>query len=179
LLAFTILDPVDQEPPTSHETGSEGTAAGDLAPDEGPRQTDDQRRAAAKARIAHQDRWVELQIKSAMERGAFDDLPGLGKPLANLGSAHDPDWWLKQFVERENVTGVLPPALQLRRDDELLDSVLDSLSAEAEVRREVKDFNERVKAAFYQPLGGPPLITKERDVDAEVAAWRERRSRPR
>ncbi len=116
-----------------------------------------------------------MQIKGAMERGAFDNLPGLGKPIPNLGAAHDPDWWLKQLIERENVTGVLPPALQLRKDDEVLDALVDKMSGEADVRRALEDFNERVRAAFYQPLGGPPLITKQRDVDAEIAAWRKRR----
>ena len=167
---------MDQEHPTSHETGQRGETGPDQAPTEPPPQTRAQRQAAAAAKIQHQDRWVELQIKSAMERGAFDNLPGLGKPLPNLGSAHDPDWWLKQFIERENVTGVLPPALQLRKDDEVLDARLDKMSAEADVRREVEDFNERVRAAFYQPLGGPPLITKQRDVEGEIIAWRKRRA---
>ena len=53
-------------------------------------------RGAAAARIHHQARWVDLQIQQAMERGDFDDLPGAGKPLKNLGPTHDRDWWLKR-----------------------------------------------------------------------------------
>jgi hypothetical protein len=110
-----------------------------------------------------------------MERGDFDDLPGAGKPIEDLGGEHDPDWWLKQLIEREKVTGVLPPALQLRKDDAALDARLDELAAEREVRAELEDFNARVLRARYTPVDGPPLITQPRDVDAEVDRWRERR----
>ncbi|WP_460793770.1 DnaJ family domain-containing protein [Nocardioides pacificus] len=129
---------------------------------------------AAAARIQHQSRWVELQIQQAMERGDFDDLPGYGKPIKGLGAQHDPDWWLKRLVEREQIS-VLPPALQIRKDDAELDARLDRITTAAEVRREVEDFNARVRSARIQPLGGPPMITKEREVEAEVDAWATRR----
>ena len=134
------------------------------------------RRAAAAARIEQQASWVDLQVRQALARGDFDDLPGLGRPLPDLGAEHDPDWWLKRLIERENVTGVLPPALQLRKDDAELDALLDGLGAESAVRREVEDFNERVREARYQPLGGPPMVTRQRDVDDEVERWRTRRA---
>ena len=132
-------------------------------------------RSAAAQRIARKNEWVELQIEKAMERGEFDDLPGAGKPLKNLGAQHDPDWWLKQLIEREQITGVLPPALQLRKDDALLEGELDRLGSEVDVRRELESFNRRVIEARRQLLGGPPVITPTRDIEAEVAAWRERR----
>lgn len=120
---------------------------------------------------------MELEVRRAIDRGDFEDLPGFGRPIEGLGATHDPDWWVKRLVERERITGVLPPALQLRKDDAELDAKVDRLSREADVRREVEEFNERVRAAFYQPLGGPPLITQQRDVEATVVAWRERRGR--
>ena len=132
--------------------------------------------SAARVRMRHQHRWVDLQVQQAMERGEFDDLPGAGKPIEGLGSAHDPDWWLKQLIERERITGVLPAALQLRKDDLQLDDALDRLGSEREVRRELEDFNARVVAARRQLEGGPPVITPTREVDVEVAAWRERRA---
>ena len=131
-------------------------------------------RAVAARRMAQQQTWVDLQVQRAMERGDFDDLPGAGKPIADLGTQHDPDWWLKRMVEREKVS-VLPPALELRKDDAELDDRLDRLAVEKEVRREVEEFNARVLRARYTPMDGPPLITQPRDVDATVAAWRERR----
>ena len=135
-------------------------------------------RSAAAARIANQSSWVDQQLRIAMERGDFDDLPGYGKPIEDLGVEHDPDWWIKKLVERENIA-ILPPALALRKEDAELDGRLDRINVEAEVRREVEDFNARVRKAIYTPPtgpSGPPVITQQRDVDAEVAAWRERRT---
>jgi hypothetical protein len=74
---------------------------------------------------------------------------------------------------------VLPPALQLRKDDAELDGRLDGLGAEREVRQAVEEFNARVLKARYTPVEGPPLITMPRDVDETVAAWRERRAQRR
>jgi len=133
-------------------------------------------RSAARNRILHQTKYVDLQIQQAMRRGDFDNLPGAGKPIRGLGKDYDPDWWIKQLIEREKITGVLPPALQLRKDDAELEARLDSLHSAADVREEVEEFNARVIKARYTPVDGPPLITQPRDVDAEVEAWRARRA---
>ncbi len=149
-------------------------------PERPDRERDDRTgRAAARNRMRDQARYVDLQIQQAMARGDFDNLPGAGKPIKGLGTQHDPDWWVKQLIEREKVTGVLPPALQLRKDDAELDAHLDELHTEAEVREEVEEFNVRVIKARYTPVDGPPLITQPRDVDAEVDGWRARRSAQR
>jgi hypothetical protein len=145
-------------------------------PDRSPERDPRTGGSAAAARMRHQHQWVEQQLQQAMRRGEFDDLPGAGKPL-DLGTPGDRDWWLKKLVERENITGVLPAALQLRKDDTELDALLDREYAESAVRRLVEDFNRRIIEARRQLQGGPPVITKTRDVDAEVAAWRERRRR--
>ncbi len=131
-------------------------------------------RAAPTARIQQQHTWVDLQLRQAMERGDFDDLPGAGKPIRDLGTQHDPDWWVKQLIERERITGVLPPALQLRKDDAELDGRLDRLISESDVREQLDDFNKRVLAGRRQLQGGPPVITPSRDVEAEIGRWRER-----
>ena len=146
-------------------------------PDRDPERDGRTGKSAAAARVQNQARWVDLQIEQAMQRGDFDDLPGFGKPIPGIGSDHDPDWWVKKLVEREQITGVLPPALQIRKDDAELDDRLDRVGTEREVRRELEDFNNRVRKAMYQPLGGPPMITKQRDVSKEVDRWRARRVR--
>jgi len=143
------------------------------------RDTRERERKAAEARIEQQSTWVDLQIRQAMARGDFDNLPGLGKPIPDLDGRNDPDWWVKRLVEREKVTGVLPPALQVRKDDAELDGRLDQLSSERQVREAVEEFNEAVRRARFQPLGGPPMITDPRDVGTEVARWRERREERR
>ena len=131
---------------------------------------------SAAARIQHQTRWVDLQIKQAMERGEFDNLPGAGKPLGDLGSPYDRDWWLKKLIERENITGVLPPALALRKEDAELDALLDREATEPGVRRILEDFNRRIIEARRQLQGGPPVVTPPREVEGEIARWRERRA---
>jgi hypothetical protein len=123
--------------------------------------------------------WVDLQIQRAIARGDFDNLPGAGKPIRDLSGTHDPDWWAKRLIEREQVTGLLPPALALRKEDVELETVLDREATERGVRRAVEDFNHRVVEARRQLLGGPPVITPTRDVDEEVAAWRARRDERR
>ena len=149
-------------------------------PDSGPERPD---RSAARdartgeqasaARMREQARWVDLQVQRAIERGEFDDLPGAGKPLPPMDN--DPNWWLKKLIERERITGVLPEALQLRKDDAELDALLDRQASEHVVRELLETFNKRVVNARRQLQGGPPVITPTRDVEAEVAAWRQRR----
>jgi len=34
--------------------------------------------------------WIDQQIREAREAGLFDNLPGAGKPLANLTDEYDP-----------------------------------------------------------------------------------------
>jgi hypothetical protein len=58
--------------------------------------------------------WVERQIREAMERGEFDNLPGAGKPIADLDKPHDELWWIKQKLRRENLS-YLPATLALRK----------------------------------------------------------------
>ncbi len=143
----------------------------DVAQDGEPTR-DDREQAAAAARIRHQGTWVDLQVRQAIDRGDFRDLPGYGKPLQLTGE-NDPDWWVKRLVEREKVV-VVPPSVQLRRDDAELDARLDAIATESEVRREVAEFNARVTWALYRPPEGPPVVTARRDPDREVDRWRAR-----
>lgn len=158
-----------------HDDGADGRPTG---ADRMPARDDRTGRSAAAARIANQSTWVDLQIRQAMERGEFDDLPGKGRPIEGLGAEHDPDWWVKKLVERENIA-ILPPALALRKEDAELDDRLDRINIESEVRRELDDFNARVRRAIYTPPvgpSGPPMITQQRDVEGDIEAWRERRT---
>jgi hypothetical protein len=127
-------------------------------------------------RLEQKTLWVDGQIRRAMARGDFDNLPGAGKPIEGLGGTHDPDWWVKRLIEREQLTGLGPPAILLRKEDAELDDRLDKVLTERDVRRIVADFNARVVDARRQLRGGPPVVTRTRDVDAEVDAWRVRRA---
>jgi hypothetical protein len=120
---------------------------------------------------------TEVAIQQAMRRGDFANLPGAGKPLPGIGDGrHDPDWWIRRKIEREQLRGLGPAAYLLRTEDAELPERLDALTRPDEVRAAVEDFNARILEARRQLLGGPPVITQPRDVDAELAAWDERRT---
>jgi Domain of unknown function (DUF1992) len=121
-------------------------------------------------------RRAEYLIRDAMAQGKFDNLKYAGKPIPGLGEAYDPDWWVKGLIQRENISGLGPKAILLRTEDAELDGRLDALFTEKQVRDLLTDFNARVIDARRQLQGGPPVITKTRDVDAEVASWQERRA---
>ncbi|WP_394249597.1 DnaJ family domain-containing protein [Arthrobacter pityocampae] len=122
---------------------------------------------------------ARLIVDRAVARGDFDNLTLAGKPIPGLGEAHDPDWWVKGLIQRENITGLGPRAILLRTEDAELDARLDRQYSERQVREVLEDFNYRVIDARRQLLGGPPVITKLRDVDAEVERWRDRRAAAR
>ena len=147
----------------------DAVTAGDVAPpgDAGPR--------PLAGRMEQRGSWADEVIRQAIARGEFDHLALAGRPIPGL-TRHDPDWWLKAFIEREHITGIGPEAFQLRRDDAALDRRIDEEHTEADVRELVEEFNHRVVEARRQLLGGPPVVTPTRDVDLEVARWRERRA---
>lgn len=119
---------------------------------------------------------VETELQQAIRRGDFDNLPGFGKPLPGLGGTHDENWWIRRKIETEKLHGLGPAALTLRVENTELEGRLDRLSREADVREALEDFNRRVIEARRQLLGGPPVVTPTRDVERELAAWRERRA---
>jgi Domain of unknown function (DUF1992) len=119
---------------------------------------------------------ADYLIRDAMARGEFDNLKYAGKPIPGLGEATDPDWWIKGVIQREQLTGLGPKAILLRTEDAGLDDRLDAQASEHQVREIVEDFNARVIDARRQLQGGPPVVTKTRDVDGEVARWQQRRA---
>lgn len=151
---------------------AEQTAGGSHADDAGAEPAEET--AVPRHRMDDRARWVDTVVDQAIRRGEFDDLPLQGKPLPGIGGTHDPDWWLKSLVEREQISGVLPAA-QLRAESSALDETLDREHDERRVREIVTDFNARVVDARRQLTGGPPVVTPTRDVEREVSRWRQRR----
>ena len=77
--------------------------------------------------------WLDAQIRQARERGDFDNLPGTGKPLPDRGELYDEDWWIKQWVHREEITGIVPTSLKIKKEAEELMERLAKESTEAAV----------------------------------------------
>jgi hypothetical protein len=119
--------------------------------------------------------WRDELIRLAREEGAFDNLPGAGKPLADLGDSYDPDWWVKKLVQREKLS-MLPPALELLRKVEAQIEQIWKLSYEAEVREQVRALNGEIVRANAQAAEGPPTRLAPLDADTIVAQWRAART---
>ncbi|HEV7655881.1 MAG TPA: DUF1992 domain-containing protein [Mycobacteriales bacterium] len=119
---------------------------------------------------------VDAQLRAAEARGAFQNLPGSGKPIPGLLDPDDPEWWIKGFIKREKVPAeaMLPPALALRREIERLPGTVAKLRSERAVRDHVEDLNHRIRRWIQIPIG-PQLPVQVVDVDAVVAAWTEAR----
>ena len=128
----------------------------------------------------YRESWVDRQIREAQERGEFDNLPGAGQPLEDLGDPNDPDWWVKRYIQREklDVSGALPTPLALRKEAASFPESLADVRREADVREILEDFNHRVKVDRLRPGVGamPPLISRTVDVDDVVEQWRQLRA---
>ncbi|WP_431710068.1 DUF1992 domain-containing protein [Glutamicibacter uratoxydans] len=116
-------------------------------------------------------------LDDAFARGEFDNLALAGQKIDHLTGTNDPDWWVKGMMRREQISGLGPPALLLRVEDQHLDETLDRFGDQQQVREHLQDFNQRVIEARRQLQGGPPVVTDLRDVDHEVAQWQLRRQR--
>lgn len=117
--------------------------------------------------------WVDRQIREAEERGAFDELPGAGKPLPGLDQPYDELWWVREKLARENVSA-LPPSLVLAKEAEEALAAAESAPSEAEARRIAEEINVRIRAALSDPPEGPRLTLRPFDVEGVAAEWRRR-----
>jgi hypothetical protein len=119
--------------------------------------------------------WVERQIREATERGEFDNLPGAGKPIADLDKPHDELWWVRQKLRREHLT-YLPASIALRKEAEEALLAAARAGSEQEVRRIVADINAKIVEGNRKAASGPPLNLVPFDVERVVRDWRERRA---
>ena len=120
--------------------------------------------------------WVDRQIREAIERGDFDNLPGQGRPLKGLNGRDDENWWVKAYLEREQLPLPLPTSLALRKEVKELPETLADVPDEESVREIVKDLNHRIAASHRIRVDGPPIVIGLVNVEQAVADWRRRRS---
>jgi len=122
--------------------------------------------------------WVEAQIKRAQNAGEFEDLPGAGKPL-KLAEQHDPDWWVKDFIRREDVEteALLPPAVQLRKEKQQVHDKVRGMRRESEVRDYLTDLNKRILVSIRDTTG-PVVPVGTVDEEAVLAQWKSDRPDP-
>ena len=118
--------------------------------------------------------WIEAQIRVAQEEGAFDNLPGAGKPLPNI-LEYDPLWWVKNLAQREQIS-LLPPSLELLRKVERELATIEKLPDEAAVRHRVAALNVEIARVNATVVEGPPTRLGPLDPDQVVGRWRRARS---
>ena len=121
--------------------------------------------------------WVERQIREAIERGEFDNLPGAGQPIPGLTGQDEENWWVKRLLEREKLPMPLPTSLALRKEIAGLAETLADVPTEEAVREILSDLNERIRDTHRRRVDGPPLVLGLVDVDATVVEWRRNRAR--
>lgn len=118
--------------------------------------------------------WIDRQVREAMERGEFDNLPGAGRPLE---LDPDDDWWIKAKMKREQLDAVLPGPLALRREVQDIRTTLADVRHEDEARELCEDLNRRVREFYARGWDGPRVVIGIVDVERELRAWRTREGR--
>jgi Domain of unknown function (DUF1992) len=116
--------------------------------------------------------WIDQQISEAEERGAFDNLPGAGKPLPKRGDSENA--WLIDWMRREGISTeeLLPTPLKLRKQASRLASTVDQMPSEQQVRDAVAELNYQI-AEWRRIPSGPPIFVALVDAEAMVARWRQ------
>jgi hypothetical protein len=120
--------------------------------------------------------WVDRQIREAIERGEFANLPGQGKPIKGLNGREDENWWVKAYLEREMLPLPLPTALALRKEVMELAETLADVPDEESVREIIRDLNHRIATSHRIRVDGPPIVIGLVNVEQAVAEWRRRRA---
>ncbi len=123
--------------------------------------------------------WIDKQIAEATERGAFDNLPGAGKPIPHHGDEDAAQAWLREYLRKEGVSAeaLLPTPLRLRKAIDRLAADVPGMRSEDEVREAVGELNHQIREWRRIPLG-PPIFVPLVDEDAMVSRWHAARPSP-
>jgi hypothetical protein len=103
-------------------------------------------------------------IREAIERGEFDDLPGSGNPIPGAGRPHDPNWWVRSFLDRERSDD--RRRAEYQRIEARVGS-LWSLTSESAVRQAVARLNAEI-----EHLDRGDGRTQPFDTEAVVRSWK-------
>lgn len=110
---------------------------------------------------------VDRQVREAIERGEFDNLPGAGQPIPDLARSDNPSWWAKGFIE------------QARSDNQRTEQVrvfesqlgrLWSIGSVKALRASVESINQEIEQ-FNQAQTSSRRI-EPFDVDAVIETWK-------
>ena len=99
---------------------------------------------------------VEKRIRRAKEEGAFDNLPGQGKPLSMEDDSHIPED-LRLVHKILKNADCLPPELQLRKEIRQMEDMLEGIPDEKEKYRQIKRINYKIMQLNMMGKGSPLL----------------------
>lgn len=117
--------------------------------------------------------YVERVIREAQEEGAFERLPGAGKPLPYRGEVEE-GWWIKEKMRREQLSD-LPASISIRHEAEAVLAALERERDERIVRERLLELNAKIRRLNATWTAGPPTTLAPLDVEAVVERWRDRR----
>ncbi len=109
------------------------------------------------------ERYARKQVDDAIEAGELEPTAGIGEPIHGL--THDPDWWIRAFLEREKMPDRRAEILE-HRDGVIAEAVaahdLDTArSLIAALNRVLRRWNDKAPEEFaIEPVSEIWLITE-------------------
>ncbi len=86
---------------------------------------------------------IEQRIKEAQDQGAFDELPGRGRPLEIEDDSHIPEELRLAYKILKNAD-CLPPELELKKEIRQMEDMLGAIPDEKERYRLIKRINYKI-----------------------------------
>lgn len=124
------------------------------------------RRRRGKTPLERWDDWIEREIREAMGRGEFADLPGQGKPIRIESNPFDPS--MDMAYSRLKNAGYAPVWMELDREVTAGRAELDALLARSGAY--LADLRERLDS--QEPAPGEPAAARPRSRWLGWGLWR-------
>ena len=117
---------------------------------------------------------ADRRIREARAAGYFDDLPGAGKPIADLATERPAGWWGARVVKTERdklrfdelrteVAAAMVPLWRAADEDEIGERV-------AAINLAIETYNASTSFERHQPLHLPAVTARWRQLRAATAA---------
>ncbi|MFT8395275.1 DUF1992 domain-containing protein [Propionibacterium sp.] len=119
----------------------------------------------------HFESYPDRKVREAIERGDFDHNPLSGKPV-HLGRPGAEKPWIVSRLEREDLSGVLPAPLQVRRAKEHIQDALRGVHDEHQAREIIEALNARIVESNLDATTAPRIITAPLDIGEVLTQWR-------
>ena len=103
---------------------------------------------------------IEKRMLEAQKKGAFDDLPGSGKPITIEDDSHIPEDLRLAYKILKNANFV-PPEIQIKKDIRKMEDMLENMSDEKEKYRHIKKINFKIMQLNMMRKASPLLEETE------------------